>query len=70
MAGSRRASEEKCRVSRATTEEPEGWGALAIERDGQGRPLAFRELAGSAPGFDLGIVRPAANAATRCWQCD
>ena len=41
-------------MSRATTEEPDGRGALAIERDGQGWPLAFRELAGSAPGFDLG----------------
>ena len=54
MAGSRRASGGKRRVSRATTEEPDGRGALAIERDGQGGPLAFRELAGSAPGFDLG----------------
>ena len=54
MAGSRRASEEKRRVSRATTEEPEGPGALPIERDGLGGPLAFRGPAGSAPGFDLG----------------
>lgn len=54
MAGSRWASEENRRVSRATAEEPEGRGALVIERDGQGWPLAFRELAGSAPGFDLG----------------
>jgi hypothetical protein len=53
MAGSRPASEERRRVSRGTTEEPEGRGAPAIERDAQGWPLAFWELAGSAPHFDL-----------------